>query len=80
MNGNSNTMTPDTPPRVRESVLNRLRHVQDRVRTVSRQISFAEGRLLDFADADRMQQTLNAALSDMRELTITLAVMERKIS
>jgi hypothetical protein len=48
------------------------------LRTVSRDVQVTEGRLLDFETADAMQRTLNATMRELEELTLTVAVMERR--
>jgi len=47
---------------------------------VSRDVQVTEGRLLDFETADAMQRTLNATMRELEELTLTVAVMERRLS
>ncbi len=49
------------------------------LRGVARDVQVTEGRLLDFETADAMQRTLHATLRTLEELTLTVAVMERRI-
>ncbi len=46
---------------------------------VARQVSFTEGRLLDFETADEITRALDSAARDMEALALTVAVMERRI-
>jgi hypothetical protein len=52
--------------------------VRERVRVVTRAVQVTEGRLLDFDTADDMMRALHTAARELEELTITLAVMERR--
>ena len=56
----------------------RLEQVRSRIRSVSRNITIAEGRLLDFESAEDMERTLSTALRELKSLQITVAVMSRK--
>ena len=49
------------------------------LRNIARDVQVTEGRLLDFETADAMQRALCATLRTREELTITVAVMERRI-
>jgi hypothetical protein len=49
------------------------------LRNVARDVQVTEGRLLDFETADAMQRALCATLRTLEELTITVAVMERRL-
>ncbi len=69
---------PTQAAAAQQSATDRLRHIQDRVRSVQRGISFSEGRLLDFDSAEDLQRTLNSAMRDLEQLTLTVAVMQRK--
>jgi hypothetical protein len=42
-------------------------------------VQAVEGRFLDYETADMLQRTLSTAARNLEELTITLAVMERKV-
>ena len=57
----------------------KLKAAHARLRTVSRDVQITEGRLLDFETADAMQRALHAALRTLEELTLTVAVMERRL-
>ena len=50
-----------------------------RLRNVSRDVQVTEGRLLDFETADAMQRALHATLRTLEELTLTVAVRERRL-
>ena len=58
----------------------KLKAAHARLRNVARDVQVTEGRLLDFETADAMQRTLNATLRELEELTLTVAVMERRLS
>ena len=49
------------------------------LRNISRDVQVTEGRLLDFETADAMQRALCATLRTLEELTLTVAVMERRL-
>jgi len=49
------------------------------LRNIARDVQVTEGRLLDFETADAMQRALHATLRTLEELTLTVAVMERRI-
>jgi 3-dehydroquinate synthase class II len=60
------------------ATVEKLERARVALRTVSRDVQVTEGRLLDFETADEMQRTLNACLRELEELTLTVAVMERR--
>ena len=60
------------------SAADKLKAAQARLRHVSRDVQVTEGRLLDFETADAMQRTLNATMCELEELTLTVAVLERR--
>lgn len=60
------------------SATTKLEGVRARLRSVSRNIQITEGRVLDYESADEMQRTLNITLRELEELTVTVAVMERR--
>ncbi len=62
------------------ATVEKLERARVALRTVSRDVQVTEGRLLDFETADAMQRTLNATLRTLEELTITIAVLERRLS
>ena len=49
------------------------------LRNIARDVQVTEGRLLDFETADEMQRALCATLRTLEELTLTVAVMERRL-
>jgi hypothetical protein len=67
---NTNTTT-QTPAR-------KLERVRERVRTVARAVQTTEGRLLDFDTADDIRRALHAAARELEELTVAVAVMQRR--
>ena len=65
------TTTTQTPAQ-------KLERVRGRVRTVSRAVQVTEGRLLDFDTADDIMRALHTAARELEELTLTIAVMQRR--
>ena len=61
------------------ATVEKLERARASLRNVSRDVQVIEGRLLDFETADAMQRALCAALRTLEELTITVAVMERRL-
>jgi hypothetical protein len=58
--------------------LEKLERVRGRVRTVTRAVQVTEGRLLDFNTADDIMRALHTAARELEELTLTIAVMQRR--
>jgi hypothetical protein len=58
----------------------KLERARFALRTVARDVAATEGRLLDYETADAIERTLNAALRTLEEVTLTVAVMERRIN
>jgi hypothetical protein len=56
----------------------KLERVRERVRVVTRAVQVTEGRLLDFDTADDIMRALHTAARELEELTVTVAVMQRK--
>ena len=56
----------------------KLERVRERVRTVTRAVQVTEGRLLDFDTADDIMRALRTAARELEELTVTVAVMQRR--
>jgi hypothetical protein len=65
------TTTTQTPAR-------KLERVRERVRVVTRAVQVTEGRLLDFDTADDIMRALHTAARELEELTVTVAVMQRR--
>ncbi len=65
------TTTPQTPAQ-------KLERVRERVRVVTRAVQVTEGRLLDFDTAEDIMRALHTAARELEELTLTIAVMQRK--
>jgi hypothetical protein len=65
------TTTTLTPAR-------KLERVRERVRVVTRAVQVTEGRLLDFDTADDIMRALHTAARELEELTVTIAVMQRR--
>ncbi len=68
---NNPTTTTQTPAR-------KLERVRERVRVVTRAVQVTEGRLLDFDTADDIMRALHTAARELEELTLTIAVMQRR--
>ena len=62
-----------------EAATAKLERARASLRNVSRDVQVTEGRLLDFETADAMQRALHATLRTLDELTLTVAVMERRL-
>jgi hypothetical protein len=69
----ANTTTTTQAP-----ALEKLERVRGRVRTVTRAVQVTEGRLLDFDTADNIMCALHTAARELEELTLTIAVMQRR--
>ncbi len=70
MQNNTRTIT-QTPAR-------KLEQVRERVRVVTRAVQTTEGRLLDFDTAEDIMRALHTAARELEELTVTVAVMQRR--
>ncbi len=68
----ANTTTPTLSP------ARKLERVRERVRTVTHAVQVTEGRLLDFDTADDIMRALHTAARELEELTVTIAVMQRR--
>ena len=67
------------PAPAQPSARERLEQVRNRLRSVSRNITISEGRLLDFDSAEDMQRTISSVMRDLEALQLTFSVMERKV-
>ena len=56
----------------------KLTTARNRIRTASRAVQANEGRLLDYETAEDLQRTLHTAMRELEQLSITVAVMERR--
>jgi hypothetical protein len=61
------------------ATVEKLERARASLRNVSRDVQVTEGRLLDFETADAMQRALHATLRTLEELTLTVAVRERRL-
>ncbi len=68
----NDTTTPKSTP------ARKLERVRERVRVVTRAVQVTEGRLLDFDTADDIMRALHTAARELEELTLTIAVMQRR--
>jgi hypothetical protein len=62
-----------------ETIAQKIERTRTEVRRAITDVQAVEGRFLDFETADALQRTLVSAARHLEELTITLAVMERKV-
>ena len=65
--------------REREAPAVRCQRVRHALSSVRCDVEIYEGRLLDCATAEEMRRTLAAAVRDLEQLTLTLAVRERQV-
>jgi hypothetical protein len=68
----NNTLT------ITQTPAQKLERVRERVRGVTRAVQVTEGRLLDFDTADDIMRALHTAARELEELTLTIAVMQRR--
>jgi len=64
--------------RDRETPASRVERARTQIKRVARDVQTTEGRLLDYTTADEMQRALQATLRELEQLTLTLAVMQRR--
>jgi hypothetical protein len=62
-----------------ETITQKIERTRAEVRRAITDVQAVEGRFLDYATAEAIQRTLVSAARHLEELTITLAVMERKV-
>ena len=62
------------------ATVEKLERARVALRHIARDVQVTEGRLLDFETADAMQRALHATLRELEELTVTVAVMERRVN
>ncbi len=85
MHANTTTTTPTAPTTTtispatpQQTAAQKLERTRARLRAVARDVAVSEGRLLDFETADEMQRALHTSLRELEELSLTLAVLERR--
>jgi len=61
-----------------ETITRKLEHTRAEVRRAQENVQASEGRFLDYATAEAIQRALVAANRNLQELTLQVAVMERK--
>jgi DNA polymerase I-like protein with 3'-5' exonuclease and polymerase domains len=61
-----------------ETITRKLEHTRAEVRRAITDVQASEGRFLDYATADVIQRALVAADRNLQELTLQVAVLERK--
>ena len=66
------------PPAPKPDATQRLQHARSRLRFALRSVTATEGRLLDFDTAEEISRALSAVSRDLEELTLHVAVMERR--
>jgi hypothetical protein len=62
-----------------ENITQKLERTRAEVRRAITDVQAVEGRFLDYETAEAIQRALVSAARHLEELTITLAVMERKV-
>jgi hypothetical protein len=60
------------------SLAAKLEHTRAEVRRAITDVQASEGRFLDFSTADVIQRAMLSAARNLQELTVQVAVMERK--
>ena len=78
MLSNSTTQTTSHLPAPKADAAQKLEHARQRLRFALRSIAAGEGRLLDFETAEEINRSLSAVYRDLEELTLQVAVMERR--
>ncbi len=61
-----------------ETITQKLEHTRLEVRRAQENVQASEGRLLDFDAAEAIQRALFDAARNLQELTLQVAVMERR--
>ena len=61
-----------------ESITRKLERTRAEVRRAITDVQASEGRFLDYATADAIQRAMLSAARNLQELTVQVAVMERK--
>ncbi len=79
LNNSTTTQTTAHAPAQKPGASQRLEHARQRIRFAQRSVTASEGRLLDFDTAEEINRALVAVARDLEELTITVAVIERKV-
>jgi hypothetical protein len=64
--------------RTEDSLTAKLERTRAEVRRAQENVQAVEGRFLDFATADALQRALFDAARNLQELTLQVAVLERK--
>ena len=67
------------PAPAQPSARERLEQVRASIRSVARNITISEGRLLDYESAEDMQRTISNVMRELEALQLTFSVMERKV-
>ncbi len=69
------SLRKENPP---ETVTRKLERTRAEVRRAQENVQASEGRFLDFSTAEAIQRALFDAARNLQELTLQVAVMERK--
>jgi predicted transcriptional regulator len=64
--------------RTEDSLTAKLERTRAEVRRAITDVQAVEGRFLDYETADILQRTLSSAARNLQELTLQVAVLERK--
>jgi hypothetical protein len=79
LNNSTTTQTTQHAPAQKPDASQRLEHARQRVRFAQASVAASEGRLLDFETAEDINRALVAVARDLEALTLTVAVMQRRI-
>ena len=69
---------PQNSVRTENSLTAKIERTRAEVRRAITDVQASEGRFLDYATADAIQRTMLSAARNLQELTVQVAVMERK--
>ncbi len=69
---------PQNSPRAENSLTAKLERTRREVRRAQENVQASEGRLLDYDQADAIMRSLFEAARNLQELTLQVAVMERR--
>jgi hypothetical protein len=61
-----------------ETIARKIERTRAEVRRACADVQAVEGRFLDYETADMLQRTLSSAARNLQELTVQVAVMERR--
>ena len=79
LSNSTTTQTTQHMPAPKPDATQRLEHARQRLRFALRSVTATEGRLLDFEQAEDINRALIAAMRELEELTLQVAVIERRV-